>query len=153
MTSQENENLQILQQISAIQSRYVAGEIGADEFGGELAKFLAPDVVFWSNYTPSWEPLRPLFATRHGPREIADRYVLEHELETIEPGTTPPFDICTAADVAYLTVEETASWFGRRPVTFTFVLKVRFQDGTIKRLDMYLDPTPIEQVYAEGGEP
>ncbi len=60
-TPQEEANMQIAAVLSAVAAEYTAQEISATEFARQRPGARPPDVVFRSNYTPSWEPLRPLF--------------------------------------------------------------------------------------------
>lgn len=127
--------------------RYAANEISATEFVEELTGFMSDDIVFWSNYTPSWEPLRPLFATRRGIDEIVARHDYENEHEVIEDGSGVPFDIAVAGDTLYYSQRETASFFGKSSVTWDMVTKIEFRNGCIAGIRMFVDPAPIEQVY------
>ena len=144
----EVRNLQSLMELAAIGRRYSAGETTATETAKQLSKFVTNEVVFWSNYTPSWEPLRPLFRERRGVDEILERYAYEHEHERIEDGSGVPTDIAVAGNVAYYSQRETATFFEHRPVTWEMVTRVRFRDGRMARFEMYLDSAPIEAVYS-----
>ncbi len=147
MTDQEDAILTITGALAASTARYAANEISATEFVHELTRYMADDIVFWSNYTPSWEPLRPLFAERRGIDEIVARYDYENEHEVIEDGSGIPADIAIAGDTLYYTQHETASFFGKRPVTWDMVTKMDFSAGRINCIRMFLDSTPIEAVY------
>ncbi len=147
MLPDEERNLEALQLLTHHQARYVAGEISADGFGLEISKLVTHDFIFWSSYTPSWEPLRQLFQGREGVEGLLERYKLEEKYEVIEPGTTIPTDMSITGDVAYLSLEENASFFGGEAVTFNMVIKITFRIGKIARLDMYLDSNSIEEVY------
>ena len=103
--------------------------------------------MFWSNYTPSWEPLRPLFAERRGIDEIVARYDYENDHEVIEDESGLPFDIAASGETLYYTQRETASFFGKRPVTWDMVTKIDIRDERITNIKMFLDPAPIEAVY------
>ncbi len=147
MESRDDAILTISGALSATTSRYAANEISAAEFVQELTGYMADDIVFWSNYTPSWEPLRPLFAERRGIDEIVARYDYENEHEVIEHGSGVPFDLAVAGNSLYYTQRETASFFGRPPVTWDMVTKIDFRGGRIASIRMFLDPAPIETVY------
>ena len=147
MTPQEKVNAAAVGALSAAVERYVSGSISAVDFADELAPLLTDDVEFWSNYTPTWEPLRPLFAERHGVEGIVARYDYENQHEAIEPGSAVPTDIAMTGDVMYLTQRETARFFGRDPVTWEMVVRVEFRAGLIAKLQMFLDSAPIEAVY------
>jgi hypothetical protein len=86
--------------------------ISAAEFVRELTGLMCDD-IFWSNYSPSWGPLRPLFAKCRGIDEIVARYDYENEHEVIEHGSGVPFDIAVVGDTLYYAQRETASFFGR----------------------------------------
>lgn len=75
MATRDDEILAIAGALSAATGRYAANEISATEFVQELTGYMSDDIVFWSNYTPSWEPLRPLFVERRGIDEIVARYL------------------------------------------------------------------------------
>ena len=47
----------------------------------------------------------------------------------------------------YSTQRESASFFGRDPVTWDMVTKITFRDGKIAKIEMFLDPAPIEATY------
>ena len=112
---------------------------------------MAADVVFSSNYTPSWEPLRPLFGERRGIDEIVARYDYENQHEVIEHGSGVPSDMAIGLDTLYYSQRETASFFGRPPVTWDMVTKIEFRDGRISGIRMFVDPAPIEQGYGAPG--
>lgn len=133
--------------LSGSTGRYAANEISAAEFVQELTGYMSDDIVFWSNYTPSWEPLRPLFAERRGIDEIVARYDYENEHEVIEGGSGVPFDIAITGETLYYTQTETASFFNKPSVTWDMVTKIEFRDGRITIIKMFLDPAPIEKVY------
>lgn len=59
MATQEDVMLAVAGILSEATVRYAANEISAAEFVAELTGFMSDDIVFWSNCTPSWEPLRP----------------------------------------------------------------------------------------------
>lgn len=147
MKPQEKVNAGAVAALSAAVERYVSGSISAIAFADELTPLLADDVEFWSNYMPTWEPLRPLFAERHGVEGIVARYDYENQHEAIEPGSAVPTDIAIAGDVMYLTQRETARFFGREAVTWDMVIRIEFRAGLIARLQMFLDSAPIEAVY------
>jgi hypothetical protein len=147
MPPQEDTILAIAGALSATTARYAADEISAAEFVQELTGYMSDDVVFWSNYTPSWEPLRPLFAERRGIDEIVARYDYENEHEVIEHESGVPFDFAIAIDTLYYTQLETASFFDKPPVTWDMVTKIGFVDDRIATIRMFLDPAPIEKVY------
>ena len=115
MTEQEDAILTITGALSAASARYATNEISAAEFVRELTGYMADDIIFWSNYTPSWQPLRPLFAERRGIDEIVTRYDYENEHEVIEDGSGMPVDIAVAGDSLYYTQRKTASFFGKPP--------------------------------------
>lgn len=117
----------------------------------ELTGYMSDDIVFWSNYTPSWDPLRPLFAECRGIDEIVERYDYENEHEAIEDGSGIPFDIAITGHTLYYTQTETASFFGKPPVTWEMVTKIEFRHERITNIKMFLDPTPIEEVYGATG--
>ncbi len=147
MVTQEDAILEITGALSAATARYAADEISAAEFVQELTGYMSDDIVFWSNYTPSWEPLRPLFSERHGIDDIVARYDYENEHEVIEHGSGQPFDIAIAGDTVYYSQRETASFFGRPAVTWDMVTKIEFRDGQISSIRMHLDAAPIEAAY------
>jgi hypothetical protein len=142
------ENTRTLMGLAATAERYTQGRIDASETIAELAGYLTSDVVFWSNYTPTWEPLRPLFCERHGVDDIVERYAYEQQHERIEGGTGGLEGFAVAADMAYYGQRETAAFFEHRPVTWEMVTRVGFRDGRIARIEMFLDARPIEAVYA-----
>jgi hypothetical protein len=108
---------------------------------------MTPGVVFRSNYTPSWEPLQPLFAACRGIDEIVTRYDYENDHEVIHDGSGMPLDLSISGDVLYYTQRETASFFNWAPVTWEMVTKIRFRDGKIAEILMFVDPAPIEAAY------
>jgi hypothetical protein len=133
--------------LTAITKKYIAKEITANEFIQKLTNYMTDDVVFWSNYTPSWEPLRPLFSERYGIEEIVERYDYEDRYEEIKGGSGAPFDFSISGDVVYYSQHETASFFNKEDVTWDMVTKIQFKDGKIAHIDMFLDSAPIEKVY------
>lgn len=143
----EQLNMQIIQHFTASSERYINREITASEFAGLLTQALTPDVVFWSNYTPAWAALRPIFKERHGINAIIERYDYEGMHELIKQGTGIPFDFSISGDVAYYSQRETASFFGQAEVTWDMVTKVTFKQGQIARIETYLDSAPIERIY------
>jgi hypothetical protein len=142
------ENTRTLQGMAATAERYTKGQIDASEAVAELAGYLTTDVVFWSNYTPTWPLLRPLFCERHGRDGIVERYAYENQHERIEGGSGGLEGFAVAADVAYYAQRETATFFEHRPVTWEMVTRVAFREGKIARIEMFLDARPIEAVYA-----
>ena len=108
--------------------------------------------MFLSNYTPSWEPLRPLFAERSGIDDIIARYDYENAHERIEHGSGIPFDFAVSGDSLYYTQHETASFFDRPAVSWEMVTKIEFCDERIASIRMFLDPAPIEKWYGIGTE-
>lgn len=151
VTPQEEANMLVAGVLAATTARYAAKQISAADFAEELTKFMTADVEFWSNYTPSWEPLRPLFAECRSIEEIVARYDYENEHEVIEHGSGVPFDFAISGDVVYYTQRETAAFFGKSAVTWDMVTKIDFRDEKIARIRMFLDPTPIEEVYGAPG--
>ena len=151
MATQHDEILAIAGALTATTTRYAANEISAAEFVQELTRYMSDDIVFWSNYQPSWEPLRPLFAQRRGIDEIVARYDYENRHEVIEDGSGIPFDIAIAGETLYYTQRETASFFDKPSVTWDMVTKIDFREGRIARIQMFIDPAPIEAVYAATG--
>ncbi len=151
MATQEDAILTIAAALSEATGRYAANEISASEFVAELTGYMSDDIVFWSSYTPSWEPLRPLFAERRGINEIVIRYDYENAHEVIEDGSGVPFDISISGETLYYTQTETASFFGKRPVTWEMLTKIVFRDGLITNIKMFLDPAPIEEAYHSTG--
>ncbi len=151
-TPEEEANLAIAAVLAATTEKYTAGEISAAEFVQELTAYMAPDVVFRSNYIPSWEPLRPLFAECRGIEEIVARYDYENEHEVIHEGSGMPFDFSIAGDVIYYSQHETASFFDRAPVTWDMITKLSFHETKIARIEMFLDLAPIEAVYGTTAE-
>ncbi len=147
MATQEDAILAIAGALSEATGRYAANEISAAEFVQDLTGYMSNDIVFWSNYTPSWEPLRPLFTERRGIDEIVARYDYENQHEVIEDGSGIPFDIAVAGDTLYYTQTETASFFGKQSVTWEMVTKIDFREGLITNIKMFLDTTPIEEAY------
>ena len=146
-TPQEEANMHMVAVLTAVAAKYTAQEISATEFAQQLTGCMAPDVVFRSNYTPSWEPLRPLFAECRGLDEIVARYDYENDHEVIHDGSGMPLDLSISGDVIYYTERETASFFDRVPVTWDMVTKIRFRDGKIAEVTMFVDPNPIEAAY------
>ena len=130
--------------------RYWAKEISASDFAQELTEYMTPDIAFRSNYTPSWEPLQPLFAECHGIGEIVARYAYESDHEVIHDGSGVPYDLSISGDVMYYTQRETASFFDREPVTWNMVTKISFRNARIAEIHMFLDPAPIEAAYGTG---
>lgn len=147
MTTREDANMAVIGRLTAAVERYAQAEISGTEFVEELREYMTPDVVYWSNYVPSWEPLRPLFVERRGVGEVVARYDYENEHEVIAGDTTAPFDIAIAGDVVYVSQRETASFFGRAAVTWNMVIKIEFRDALIARIEMFLDTGRIEEVY------
>ncbi len=47
----------------------------------------------------------------------------------------------------YYSQNETASFFDKELVTWNMVTKIIMNEGKISRIEMYLDSTPIEEVY------
>jgi ketosteroid isomerase-like protein len=137
----------VVEVMTVATTRYAAGEITAAEFAQQLTMYMTNDVEFWSNYTPSYEPLRPLFGSCRGIDEIVARYSYENEHEVIEHGTGLPYDVSISGDVIYYTQKETAAFFDKTAVTWDMVTKVEFRDGKIARLQMFLDSAPIEEFY------
>ena len=134
--------------LTAATARYTAKQISAAEFAQQLLECMTEGIVFRSTYTPTWEPLRPLFAPRQGIDEIVARYDYENEYEVIHDGSGMPVDLSISGDVAYYTQRETASFFDREPVTWDMVTKIRFHEGKIAEITMFVDATPIEAAYA-----
>ena len=97
MATHEDAILAVAGALSEATVRYAANEISAAEFVAELTGFMSDDIVFWSSYTPSWEPLRPLFAERRGIDEIVARYDYENEHEVIEHGSGVPIGALTSS--------------------------------------------------------
>lgn len=151
MATHDDTILAIAGALSAATARYAADEISAAEFVQELTGYMSDDVVFWSSYIPSWEPLRPLFAERRGVDDIVSRYDYENEHEVIEHGSGVPVDIAIAGNTLYYTQRETASFFGKPSVTWDMVTKIEFRDGRIATIRMFVDPAPIEEVYRASG--
>ena len=149
MTLQDQQNLQIAIALTSITKKYTDKEITASEFAIEMTKYMTDDVVFWSNYIPSWEPLRPLFSERRGIKEIIERYDYENKHEEIKGGTGTPFDFSISGDVIYYSQHETASFFNKQDVSWYMVTKMKFKDGKIARIEMFLDSSPIEKIYGE----
>ena len=147
VTPQEEAKLAIAAVLGEAAKRYSEGHLTATEFIGELTGYMSADVVFRSNYVPSWEPLRPLFAECRGIEQIVARYDYENAHETILEGSGLPVDPAVAGDVLYYTQRETARFFDGRPVTWDMVTKVTFYAGLITRIDMFVDPAPIEASY------
>lgn len=48
----------------------------------------------------------------------------------------------------YYTQRETASFFGRAPVTWDMVTKIRFRNTKIAEMEMFLDPAPMKRPAA-----
>ncbi len=147
MATEEDAILMVAMALSEATERYAANEIDAAEFVQELTSYMADDIVFWSNYTPSWEPLQPLFSHRRGIDEIVARYDYENEHEVIEDGSGVPFDLAVTGETLYYTQTETASFFNGPSVTWDMVTKIDFRDGQITAIKMFLDPAPIEKAY------
>jgi hypothetical protein len=147
MASDEGTILAIAGALSDATAKYAANELSAATFVQQLTAFMSEDITFSSNYEPSWEPLRPLFAPRSGIDDIVARYDYENEHEVIEDGSGVPFDIAVAAGIIYYTQRETASFFGKPPVTWNMVTKIEIHEGRITTISMFLDPAPIEAVY------
>jgi ketosteroid isomerase-like protein len=143
----EEANMGTATVLTAAVAKYTAHEISATEFALLLTGCMIPDVVFRSNYTPSWEPLQPLFAECRGIDEIVARYDYENDHEVIHDGSGMPLDLSISGDVLYYTQRETASFFDRAPVTWDMVTKIRFRDGKIAEIMMFVDPAPIEAAY------
>lgn len=147
MPSRKEVNMAVVGAMTAAVTKYGAGEISAAEFAQQLTLHMTDDVEFWSNYTPSYEPLRPLFAPCRGVDEIVARYSYENMHEVIRHGSGVPFDFSISGDLVHYTQNETAAFFGKTAVTWDMVTKVEFRDGKIARLQMFLDSVPIEEVY------
>lgn len=147
LTPQEQQNMQVAGLLTATTKKYTAKEITAKDLARELTKYMTDDVVYWSNYTPSWKPLRPLFSERHGIKEIIERYDYEDKHEEIKGGSGVPFDFSINGDVMYYSQHEVASFFNKKDVTWDMVTKIQFRDGKIARIEMFLDSTPIEKIY------
>lgn len=140
-------NLKLIEALSILGEQYISKAITAVEFANELSKYMTEDVVFWSNYTPKEERLRPLFMERQGIKEIMERYDYESKHEKIKEGTGLPTDISVNENVIYYSQDETASFFDGEEVTWKMVTKIIIEGEKIKRLEMYLDSAPIEAVY------
>ena len=143
----EEANLETAAVLTAAAARYTAADISGAEFAQQLLDCLTEDVIFRSTYTPTWEPLRPLFAECRGIDEIVARYDYENDHEVIHDGSGMPVDVCIAGDVVYYTQRETASFFDRDPVTWDMVTKIRFRGGKIAEINMFVDASPIEAAY------
>ncbi len=148
MTPEEETHMAIAAVLTEATAKYAAREISAAEFVQELTAYMTDDIEFWSNYAPSWEPLRPLFARRQGIDDIVARYDYETEHEVIGQGSGVPVDFAISGDVLYYTQNETATFFGKVAVTWDMVTKIEFRDGKVARIQMFLDSTPIENVYS-----
>ncbi len=115
---QEEANTAVVEVMTRAATKYATGEISATEFAQQLTLYMTDDVEFWSNYTPSYEPLRPLFAPCRGVDEIVARYSYENENEAIEHGSGIPYDSSISGDVMYYTQTETAAFFDK-PATWS----------------------------------
>lgn len=146
-TPQEEANLETAAVLTAAAARYTAGEISGAEFAQQLLGCMTEDVIFRSTYTPTWEPLRPLFAQCRGIDEIVARYDYENDHEVIHDGSGMPLDLSISGDVVYYTQRETASFFDRDPVTWDMVTKIQFRDAKITEINMFVDSSPIEAAY------
>ena len=146
-TPQEEANLETAAALTTATARYTANEISATEFIQQLVECMSEDIVFRSTYTPSWEPLRPLFAECRGIDEIVARYDYENDHEVIHDGSGMPLDLSMSGDLAYYTQHETASFFDREPATWDMATKIRFDEGKIAEITMFVDSAPIEAVY------
>jgi len=51
------QQIKFMEDISQISSQYISSAINAQDFAKELVKYMTDDIIFWSNYTPSWDPL------------------------------------------------------------------------------------------------
>jgi len=149
INTEDTSNLSIIQDMSLLGEKYLSGKISDDEFNDKLRNYVSEDIVFWSNYTPSDDRLKPLFVTRNGISEIIDRYKYEVEHEKIKEGTSAPYDLSAAGDIIYTSTKETASFFDGAFVTWDMLTKIKIQDGKIQRIDMYIDSRPIEEVYGQ----
>mmetsp|Transcript_7077 Transcript_7077/g.15682 ORF Transcript_7077/g.15682 Transcript_7077/m.15682 type:complete len:117 (+) Transcript_7077:100-450(+) len=109
LSEKEQMNLQLIGMMTATTGKYTAKEITASQLAEELVKFVTDDVVFKTNYTPSWEPLRPLFSECRGIKDIIARYDYEEKHEKIKTGV--PEDFAIAGDVMYFSQNEIASFF------------------------------------------
>ncbi|MBT8212872.1 MAG: hypothetical protein KJN71_06975 [Acidimicrobiia bacterium] len=92
-----------------------------------------------------------MFAERRGIDEIVARYDYEYEDEVIEHGSGIPYDMAVTGDTLYYSQRETASFFGKPPVTWDMVTKVDFRNGRIASIQMFVDASPIERVYGAPG--
>ena len=92
LTEEEQKNMQVIGILAERSGKYIAKEITADQFAKELSNYMNEDIVFWSNYNPTNESLKPLFAQRNGISEILTRYDYEDKHEKIKEGTGLPSD-------------------------------------------------------------
>ena len=146
-TAREEANLETAAVLSAAAAKYTAKEISAGDFARRLVECMTEDVIFRSTYTPTWEPLQPLFADCWGVDEILARYDYENDHEVIHGGSGMPLDLAISGDVVYYTQRETASFFDRDAVAWEMVTKIRFKDAKIAEITMFVDSAPIEAVY------
>jgi ketosteroid isomerase-like protein len=147
LTPKEQLNMKTFELLAALAQKYAAKEITAEDLAQESTQYMTDDVVYWSNYIPSWEPLRPLYSERYGIGGIIERYDYEHKVEQFKEGV--PTDFAISGDVAYFSQHETASFFNKEDVTWDMVTKVTFREGKIARLEMFLDFAPIEEAYGK----
>ncbi len=149
LTDEEQNNMQVIGILAETAGKYIAKEITADQFAKELSNYMAEDIVFWSNYTPTNESLKPLFAQRNGINEILERYDYEEKYEKIKEGTGLPVDFAIKGNAIYYSQNETASFFDKEEVTWDMVTKITMKEGKISRIEMYLDSAPIEKIYGQ----
>ncbi len=147
LTAEEQKNMLVVETLAVTTGKYVSKEITAEQFAKELSNYMTEDIVFWSNYIPSDESLKPLFAQRNGIEAILDRYDYEDKYEKIKEGTGLPFDFAIKGNTIYYSQIETASFFDRQEVTWNMLTKITLKEGKISRIEMYLDSAPIEKIY------
>lgn len=146
LSPKELSNVQVAAGLTLLVEKYEKGEIPGTDFAADLQRHLSKDVVFRSNYVPTWEPLRPLFSERHGIDGILERYEYENQHEKLVEGA--PCDFAINSDKLYYTQRETAKFFGGKEVTWNMVTKIDFSDGKICKIEMYVDAGPIEEAYS-----
>jgi len=148
-SSTEHPHLVTIGMLTALQERYVNGELLASEFAEAFSAHVTEDFVFACRFTPASDLLKPLFADRHGIGGLLDRYRIEEELERIEPGTTMPEHVAVSDDCFFMSMRETASFGGGPKVTFDVVTKFVFAGDKVARIEMFLDGRPIDAAYPE----
>ena len=77
MATPEHPHMMTIGKLTALQERYVNGELLASEFAEAFSAHVTQDFVFACKFTPASDLLKPLFADRHGVEGLLERYRIE----------------------------------------------------------------------------